>query len=221
MGKNQETTHIPAPWALTGSGYILLFRFTHEFVRDKCRVPKPLEKSFSGGLGTVIYADYLSSDAGPYRELLFIPGTFDFSGRRYYSITRIYVSTPQSVAAGRENWGIPKELATFDAVRDEPGMERIRVTAQGRLVAELKFTSMDIGLPVTSALVPPSLRTLAHTGEDGVLLTAPKARGAVAPARTLEIRTDEELFPPVDQVRRIATVRIPHFFMVFPPAVIA
>lgn len=222
MEKNPHMPHIPAPWALMGSGYILLYRFTPEFVREKCLVPEPLIGAFRGGLGTVMYVNYLSSDAGPYRELLFIPGKFDFSGRTYYSITRIYVSTPESVSAGRRNWGIPKELASFETSGEEEGTERISVTARGKTVAEFRFRSRSaLKLPVTSAMVPSFLRTLAHPGKDGVLLTAPKARGAIAPARTLEVRVDGSLFPPIDQGHRIATVKVPHFFMVFPQAVIA
>ncbi len=73
-----------------------------------------------------------------------------------------------------------------------------------------------------AATVPiPVAGTDAGIDAHAPVTATPTPMAAVAPARTLEIRTDEELFPPVDQVRRIATVRIPHFFMVFPPAVIA
>ena len=218
MEKDQIPPHAPAPWALTGSGYILLFRFTREFVRGQGLVPEAMQHSFRGGLGTVMYVDYLSSDVGPYRELLFIPGAFDFFGRTYYSITRIYVSTLKSVREGRNNWGIPKELASFEAAMEPGGAERVRVRAEGGTVAEFLFRSRPVSLPVTTAVVPAFLRTLAHRSGGRTLLTTPRARGSVAPAWTLEIRTDGSLFPPVERASRIGTVRVPHFFMVFPPA---
>jgi acetoacetate decarboxylase len=57
--------------------------------------------------------DYEQSPVGPYQELLFIPGRFQFGRRRYYMVTQIYVSTQVSVENGQENWGIPKQLAQF------------------------------------------------------------------------------------------------------------
>lgn len=54
--------------------------------------------------------------AGPYDELLYVPGYFNFkseAGKDNFalSVTRIYVSAPASVKNGRANWGVPSELA--------------------------------------------------------------------------------------------------------------
>jgi len=218
MEENRKARHAPAPWALAGSGYILLYRFTPEFVREKCFLSEALKGVFQGGFGSVMYVDYLSSDVGPYKELLFIPGVFDFSGRAYYSITRIYVSTRESVSGGRMNWGIPKEHASFETTRQTGGLERVLVSADSGVVAEFLFKSLPFSVLFTIAVIPPFLRTLAHPTGGRILLTTPNARGTIAPARTLKVRVDESLFPPVGQERHLATVRVPHFFMVFPQA---
>ena len=84
----------PPPWDLTGRGYVFLFTGAPD-VRGPTTPPG---SRFAGGLGAVMLLDYTSSDVGPYRELLFVPGRYSLGGRRCYSISRIYVSTPESVA---------------------------------------------------------------------------------------------------------------------------
>lgn len=63
-----------------------------------------------------------SPPVGPYDELIYVPGLFSRRPRQplrtgrtaaepieyFPSITRIYVSTDESVYNGRKNWGIPK-----------------------------------------------------------------------------------------------------------------
>src|SRR5213596_1104261 len=110
MGQNDRQQIVPPLWRLTGRGYILLYRwFPRDFVSDQGQVPQTLAGSFRGGASAVMVVNYENSGVGPYRDLLFIPGLFE----RGFSITRIYVSTPASVASGRANWGIPKQLADF------------------------------------------------------------------------------------------------------------
>ncbi|HOS96166.1 MAG TPA: hypothetical protein PLU54_00795, partial [Deltaproteobacteria bacterium] len=80
----------PAPWVLTGQGCIALVRLSRDFVEEQGFVPDALKGRFAGGVGMVMYVDYRSSDVGPYREILFIPGMFDVGGRKYFSISRIF-----------------------------------------------------------------------------------------------------------------------------------
>jgi hypothetical protein len=46
--------------------------------------------------------------------LLYIGGTLKFGQKRHYSISKIYVSTQDSIDNGQKNWGIPKEMAHFE-----------------------------------------------------------------------------------------------------------
>ncbi len=214
-----SVVRVPAPWVLTGQGHITLVRLSRDFVETRGFVPDALTGRFTGGIGMVMYVDYLSSDVGPYREILFIPGMFDVDGRKYFSITRIFVSTIESVVNGRKNWGIPKELAVFDVSR-ESGVESVRMSRDGRPFAELHFRDLPFPVPVTTALVPRGPRTLVHIHEGMTYLTTPGARGAVSPARLVHARIDGAVFPDFTQGRVLGTVAVPKFLMTFPQAVI-
>lgn len=188
------------PWHLQGSGSILLFRFEPGF----------LERDF----GLVMLADYDESPVGPYRELLFL------AGFRISRITRIYVSTGESAENGRENWGIPKEVADF-AVERRGRTERVHVTCEGRTVADL---TVGIGrpplppLPISALLIPRSWRTLVQPWEGRTYVTTLAGRGVVRPARLLKARIEPELFPDLTRGRLLGAVHASSFRLVFPEA---
>lgn len=215
--ENGSLINAPAPWSLVGSGYIILMKLSPDFVFEKGFVTGDLKGRYAGGLGTVMFVDYLSSDVGPYKELLFIPGMFSFGRRTFFSITRIFVSTEASVENGRKNWGIPKERADFSVDRYGDN-ERIHVSREGRQFVELHFRPMHLSMPVTSSLVPQGLRTLAHHYEGRTYLTTPGARGAVSPARLMHARIDGDVFPDFTQGRILGTMSVPRFLMTFPEA---
>ncbi|RZK00390.1 MAG: acetoacetate decarboxylase, partial [Flavobacterium sp.] len=109
----------PPPWDLTGNGYVFLFHFSKAFVQEQGFLDDYQKDTYKGGLlglGTVMLVDYTTSDVGPYKELLFVPGRFSFNkpADNTWGISKIYVSSYYSVWNGRENWGIPKELAEFN-----------------------------------------------------------------------------------------------------------
>ena len=189
-------SRVGPPWHLQGSGSILLFRFEPGFLERE--------------LGLVMLVDYEDSPVGPYWELLFLSG--------FRVITRIYVSTEASAVNGRENWGIPKEIADF-AVERRGRTEQVRVTLDGRTVADL---TLGIGrlplppLPITAALIPRSLRTLVQPWEGRTYLTTLEGRGIVRPARLLKARIDPELFPDLTRGRLLGAVQASRFRLVFP-----
>ena len=209
---------VPAPWRLSGNALILvswpdprdpdLHRFTPLSLRERA-VSSP---------SLIMFVDYRSSDAGPYRELLFIPGQFRVRAGRRWSITRIYVSTAVSVRSGRANWGIPKNLADFQ-VEGEPGQaQRVTVSAEGRQVACLEFESVGPRFPVSGSLLPTPLRSLIQVSGDRCFEFAPNARGRIRAARLLHSETDPDLFPKAGDGRRLGAFCIPEFRMEFPRA---
>jgi len=109
----QLTQIAPAPWSLTGRGFVLLYYFPAAFNQQFGFMADYQQAGYKGGLGAVMLVDYNSSDVGPYYELLFIPGLFYLGGKLTFSISKIYVSSYDSLWNGRENWAIPKELAQF------------------------------------------------------------------------------------------------------------
>src|SRR5512139_2629969 len=153
----------PAPWDLRGSAWIVALKLPpHDRAHDAFLPPELVGRGRSLA-SYLMFVDYAESGCGPYRELLFIPGAFPFQdGRRHLSISRILVSTWDSVVNGRNNWGIPKDRADFAV---EPGgtdgrEECVRVSSDGREVCELRFAKLRFAprLPVHGGVVPAPLR---------------------------------------------------------------
>ncbi|GBF05111.1 hypothetical protein DAERI_030277 [Deinococcus aerius] len=186
----------PPPWTLTGSGLIVVY------------APAP-----GAALGALMLVRYAASPVGPYDELLWVAVPRTPFGWRP-QVNRIWVSTAESAAWGRRNWGLPKRLAHF-------GWEQggVRVTGEdGREVAHLAFRMGGLRLPVTSALVPAPLRTLVQPGlegGEGWLLTPVRATGHVTLAR-LTLLSADGLPPPLTRTRPRLTLGVPDFRLVFP-----
>jgi len=213
----------PAPWDLRGSGWIVALKLPAQHPAHDAFLPGELAGSGRGLASYLMYVDYADSGCGPYRELLFIPGAFPFpDGRRHLSISRILVSTWDSVVNGRNNWGIPKDRADFDVAPDAAdGREAcVRVTSDGREVCELRFGALRLAppLPVHSAVVPAPLRTLAQHFRGHTYYYAPEARGWVRPGRLLSWRFNAELFPDLAGAAVVAALQVGSFRMRFPVA---
>jgi hypothetical protein len=194
------TTHItpsiiPPPWTLHGRGFVLVYRFSREWVLDAGFVPAEMKDHYVGGLGSVMLVDYADSPCGPYHELLFIPGQFTINNRRLYSITRIYVSTEASVVNGRTNWGIPKFVGRF--THEQQGTQESYHLYDGQQIAAILKLERQSGLrlPVTTAIVPGFLRALVHPHERGWCRTVVGAQGWLQRATLVEARFDPRLFP--------------------------
>ena len=210
----------PAPWDLRGSGWIVAFKLQAQDPAHDAFLPPDLVGRGRSLASYLMYVDYAESGCGPYRELLFIPGAFPFGdGRRHLSISRILVSTWDSVVNGRNNWGIPKDRADFD-VRQEGREEIVRVTSDGRELCELRLATLRFAppLPVHGGIVPVALRTMAQRFRGSTYYYTPEARGRVRPARLLSWRFDGALFPDLAGAAVVAALRVESFRMRFPVA---
>lgn len=212
----------PAPWSLRGQGWVVAMRLPAGSPARTAFVPPALVPSAGGRLALLMFVDYAQSDCGPYHELLLIPGSFAFGdGKRHMSISRILVSTWDSVVNGRENWGIPKDRADFrvDYAAAGSRTDRIRVSSDGREMADLQLSSLPFPpLPVFGSLVPERLRTLAQLHEGKTFFYAPGSRGWIQPGRVQSWRFDGDLFPDLAGARVLAAVKITSFAMTFPVA---
>ena len=213
----------PAPWHLRGTGWIVALKLPPQHPGLDAFLPDELAGRGRGLASYLMYVDYAQSGCGPYRELLFIPGAFPFpDGRRHLSISRILVSTWDSVVNGRNNWGIPKDRADFTVERGgaDGREECVRVTSDGREVCELRFATLRLAppLPVHGALVPARLRTLAQRFRGRTYYYAPAARGWVRPGRLLSWRFDPALFPDLSAAAVVAAAKVESFVMTFPAA---
>jgi hypothetical protein len=216
----------PAPWDLRGSGWIVALKLPRESPALDAFVPPELAGRGRGLASYLMYVDYAQSGCGPYRELLFIPGAFPFGdGRRHLTISRILVSTWDSVVNGRNNWGIPKDRADFEVEQGgaDGREERVRVTSDGRELCELRFGTLRFvpPLPVHGALLPVALRTLAQRFRGRTFYYAPEARGRLRPGRLLSWRFDAALFPDLAGAAVIAAFKVESFRMGFPVARVA
>ncbi|MDX1803540.1 MAG: acetoacetate decarboxylase family protein [Alcanivorax sp.] len=207
----------PAPWQLTGNGFIATLRLPQPVRQTQGGYPASLPRP-GGALCHVMFVDYHSSDVGPYRELLFLGGHFPFAHQqRRWSIGRIYVSSQDSVDNGRTNWGIPKALADF-RVEQDGKQTRVSVSREGRTFARLAFQPLGPTLPINTALIPQRWRSLAQHWQNQTFYYTPEARGRAGLARHIQLWADGEHFPAMQEGRCLAGVAIRRFQMTFPRA---
>jgi hypothetical protein len=210
----------PAPWTLRGDGYVVLFKTTPAMRGAERFTPESLRGRETGGLGMMMFVDYAESPVGPYRELLWIPGKFRFGGRSRWSITRIYVSSWESVVNGNVNWGIPKDRASF-AIEVAGAERRVTVERDGRRLADLRLREKGPTLPITTGWMPEWLLGLAQHRGDRTYYYLPRAKGKVRAGELLEARFDAELFPELEPSRIVGVIRVLDFEMMFPASRIA
>ncbi|KAH9818014.1 hypothetical protein DFH28DRAFT_1123950 [Melampsora americana] len=113
---------------------------------------------FRGGTGTVQIIRYHSSPVGPYDELMIVPGNFnvpdELGGGCMSQITRIYVSSLQSVLNGRTHWNVPKNLAHFEFISVPSGSVTIKVYALESYTFDSPKKGADVCFKPTFASVP-------------------------------------------------------------------
>jgi acetoacetate decarboxylase len=107
-------TYPPSPWLLKGAATQTL----HLVEIDRARqfVPPQLEivAVLPGKtIGSVYISEYRSGSILEYNELIIAPALVKNQGKIGGWISHIYVDNLDSVAGGREIWGLPKEIAEF------------------------------------------------------------------------------------------------------------
>jgi hypothetical protein len=213
-----EVVRVPAPWSLRGHAWIVALRLPAGDAARTAFVPPDLRTTVKSVISVLICVVYDEAPCGPYRELLFIPGTMKFGDARHPSVSRILVSTWDSVVNGRRNWGIPKDRADFDWVRSEDG-DHWRVTSDGRELCALEFTApTGVRLPLRTAWVPRKLGTLAQRLDGRTYYDRPAATGDLRLCRLRQWRFDPQLFPDLSRATVLTALRIEGFRMVFPAA---
>jgi acetoacetate decarboxylase len=107
-------TYPPSPWLLKGYATQLLHLVEIDLARQF--VPSQLEiVAFLPGktLGSIYLSEYQSGSILEYNELIVAPALVKNQEKIGGWISHIYVDSPDSVAGGREIWGLPKEIAEF------------------------------------------------------------------------------------------------------------
>lgn len=130
-----------APW--TFKGYALQTLHPLDIDRVRPLIPSELEiiSVWPGKiLGGVYLSYYGSGSVLEYSELIIIAAIAGYQGKFGGWITHIYVDNPDSVAGGREIWGLPKELAEFTWESD-----RVSVRQGDQLLCSLNYGQQGFG----------------------------------------------------------------------------
>jgi hypothetical protein len=215
-----ESTPIAlAPWNLKGRGFMFIYHFDKGCGSLAHFMPKEHHGAYQGGLGALMLVDYESSNAGPYQEILFIPGKFSLGGQRRHAISRIWVSSQESVVSGRANWGIPKDLASFAISQQSKGHETWAVSEPGKkpfFAAEVSFGGVPF--PVHTAALP---MPLLQTWRGNRFLTRFRGFGLGRFAHLDRVTVDTEIFPDLAQKKPLFGIEVSPFRLTFPKAEIS
>lgn len=103
-----------APWTLKGFAvqtlHLLDIRRSRIFVPSELEVVPVLPGHTLGG---VYLSSYGSGSTLEYNELIVVAGLVRYQNQIGTWVSHIYVDLEDSVAGGREIWGLPKEMAQF------------------------------------------------------------------------------------------------------------
>lgn len=205
----------PAPWNLTGKGYIFILKNKKKQKIEDIHIPDILKSKFCGGFGMLMLVEYLESNVGPYNEILYIPGKFFINGKKKYSITKIFVSSEASVEWGRKNWAIPKEFAEIDFKSLSKNTEEISVKTNGNEFFKTELKKIPIFFPVHTAFFPVPLAQIAG---DEIFYTKFTGYGIGYFIKTKRLEILNEYFPNVSINDIIACIKIEKFKITFPVA---
>ncbi|KAJ3306229.1 hypothetical protein HDV03_000149 [Kappamyces sp. JEL0829] len=118
---HKSVERVAAPWQLTGQFFGVLAGWTSESGAGACDSSTPehnmaMRRTGNQFLGLMV--SYATSPVGPYDELVVSQPFQDVQGhgKPAMRVTRIYVSTLETLINGRDNWDVPKELANFTTV---------------------------------------------------------------------------------------------------------
>jgi len=205
----------PPSWTLTGNGIILLYRFPEKFIRKNGFLADYQQDSYKGLVGSVMLVDYHTTPVGPYQEILFIPGLFRLMDQYTFSISKIYVSSHDSVWNGIENWGIPKEHCSFDLQTCDNRTDYFSASLHKKPFFEATIQRGGFSFPLTTTLFP--LRITQRLRDD-LVLTKPSAKGKAYLGQLKNIRINAELFPDFSDLKPLSVLVVKDFQMVFPTA---
>ena len=128
-------TYPPAPWTL--KGYAVQTLQLVDIEQASKFIPSELEViSLLPGktLGSIYISAYESGSILKYNELIVVAGFVRHQGKFGGWISHIYVDNPDSVAGGREIWGLPKEMADFTWNNGS-----VRVSQNNRELCSLRY----------------------------------------------------------------------------------
>ena len=132
------------PWTLKGYAFqtvqLLDIAQVRPLIPAKLNIISVLPGKTVGG---VYLSQYSSGSVLKYSELIIIAGFLSYEGKFGGWVSHIYVDNPDSVAGGREVWGLPKELAQFSWTENS-----VTVSQANKLLCKLDYKRQSFGLPL-------------------------------------------------------------------------
>lgn len=129
-----------APWTLYGHALFTLNLLDIDRVRPFIPSEFKIVSVLPGKtLGGVYLSQYQGDSVLQYNELIVTPAMVNCAGKTGSWISHIYVDHPDSVAGGREIWGLPKEMAEFTWEAAEKS--RVTVRQGEQLLCSLTYGS--------------------------------------------------------------------------------
>ena len=132
------------PWTLKGDAFVSLQLLDIARVRPLIPTELNIISVLPGKtIGGVYLSQYSSGSVLEYSELIIIAGFLSYEGKFGGWVSHIYVDNPDSVAGGREVWGLPKELAQFSWTENS-----VTVSQANQLLCKLDYNRQNFGLPL-------------------------------------------------------------------------
>ena len=136
----------PAPWKATGfvvqSLKLIDIERARRFVPSELKIVPVLPGKT---LGAVYVAEYTAGSALEYSELIIAPALTRRGSKFRFWISHIYVDNADSMAGGREIWGLPKEMADFKWSADR---REIDIQQDGQRLCRLRSGEPRWLLPI-------------------------------------------------------------------------
>ncbi|MBW4438115.1 MAG: acetoacetate decarboxylase family protein [Pleurocapsa minor GSE-CHR-MK-17-07R] len=151
------------PWPIRGDGWIVFFKFDRSRRHGDYAATHGMRPYWRGGIGGLVWMKYRDTPVGPYDELMLVPGRIEVPKARgrgrgkYWSISRIWVSSWESVVSGRANWGIPKDRADFSIVAHDNGEDHLTASLDGQTICSMVCKAGLARIPINTGLFPVTL----------------------------------------------------------------
>src|SRR5919202_783100 len=171
-------TYPQAPWTLQGYALQTLQLIDVERVRPLIPPEFDIVSVLPGKTVAGVYLSYYGSGSVlEYSELIVNAAMVRYCDKIGGWVSHIYVDSADSVAGGREIWGLPKELAEFTwekGGRAGSGYENSVTVRQGeQTLCQLSYNHQTLGLPL------PFSGDVFSTRSESILLFNGKFEGSV------------------------------------------
>lgn len=131
-------TYPQAPWTLQGYSIQSLQPVDIEQVRPVIPTELEIISIFPGKtLGGIYIASYDTGSSLLYNELIVVGALTRYANQVGAWVSHIYVDNPDSVAGGREIWGLPKQLAQF--TWEQGSQNRVSVYQESQLLCRFEY----------------------------------------------------------------------------------